>query len=261
MSKRYGIRWTENDNRELTRSVKNFNAKVKRLEEKYKDRSDVVIPEKVSVKELRDLVGTRRDLNRELKSLQRFSQRGSEELVEAPKVEDNTFLTKWQKTEMNRRAGVINRTRARRKEQIEDIEMTSGGKALGYTRGQFGMGKADELSLKPTKAFTKKMDKGDIKKKFKSLRKHSQSDYFNKADRRLVDNYVKALKETYGTDAVSDIVEAIEKMDFPEFYKKFKAEPDLFEFTYPPDDADVDEYLNKIRSTWVSKKSSTRKKK
>lgn len=254
MSKRYGIRWTENDSRELTRSVKNFNAKVKRLEEKYKGRSDVVIPEKVSVKELKELVGTRRDLNREIKSLQRFSKRGSEELVKVPKVEDSTLLTKWQKTEMNRRAGVINRTRAKRKEQLEDIEMTSGGKSLGYKRGEFGMGKADELSLKPTKAFTKKMGKSDIQKKAKSLRKHSQSDYFNKADRRLLDNYVKALKETYGEDAVKDIVDIIEGMDFPEFYKKFKAEPGLFEFTYIPDDADTEAYLDKIRSTWISKK-------
>ena len=254
MSKRYGIRWNDDLNNEVKRTVKNYNAKVKRLETKYKDRSDVVIPERVSVKEIKELVGTKRDLSRELNSLKRFSKRGAEEIVDVPIVEDNIKITKWQKTEMNRRKGIINRTRAKRKEQIEDIEMTSGGKSLGYKRSDFGMGKADELSLKPTKAFTKKMTKGDIQKKAKSLRKHSQSDYFNKADRRLMDNYVKALKETYGEDAVKDIVDAIEGMDFPDFYKKFKAEPGLFEFTYIPDDADVDAYIEKIGSIWLSKK-------
>lgn len=257
MSKRYGIRWNDDLNSEVKRVVKNYNAKVKRVENLYKGRSDVVIPERVSVKELKSLVGTKRDLSRELNSLKRFSKRGAEQLVDVPVVEDNIKITKWQKTEMNRRSGVINRTRAKRREQLEEIEMTSGGKSLGYSRGEFGMGKADKLSLKPTKAFTKKMDKWDIQKKARSLRKHSQSDYFNKSDQRLYDNYIKSLEDTYGPEAVKDLVEKIKKMDFNDFYKTFKSEPDLFEFSSDiPSDADIGANLEHLYSTWGVKRPS-----
>lgn len=251
MSKRYNIRWTENDLKEINRSVKNFNAKIKRLETKYKG-TDVILPEKVSVKELKDLIGTRRDLQRELKSLQRFTQRGSEEIVSIPNTDNNIQVTKWQRTEMNRRAGTINRTRALRLGQVQEIEMASGGEKLGYTVGQFGMGKAEELSLSPTTSFTPKMTKWDVSAKFRSLRKHSQSDYFTKSDQRLLNNYISSLEETYGKDAVADIVKEIENMDFSEFYKRFRAEPGAFEFASDiPKDADIEAYLNKIRSTWL----------
>lgn len=251
MSKQYNIRWTEADAKELARSVKNFNAKVKRLEEKYQG-TDVIIPERVGVKELKELIGTRRDLQREVKSLQRFTQRGSEEIVKAPNTEDELFMTRWQRTDMNRRASVINRTRKKRLEQVEELEMRSGGDPLGYTVGEFGMGKAEKLALSPTHAFTPKMSKYDVKQKARSLRKHSQSDYFNKADQRLIDNYTNSLVETYGEEAIKDVLDAIRGMSFNEFYKSFRAEPGAFEFASDiPDDANREAYLNKIRSTWL----------
>lgn len=221
----------------------------------------MVLPERVSVKELKDLIGTRRDLQREVKSLQRFTQKGAEEIVKAPITENTISITKWQRTEMNRRKAVINRQRARRLQQVQEIEMTSAGKDLGYTVGQFGMGKAEEIALSPTNAFTKKMTKYDLPEKFKALRKHSQSDYFTKSDERLMNNYKNALIETYGEDAVKDIVDTIDNMDFNEFYKRFRAEPGEFEFASDiPEDADIDAYLTKIRSTWMPEGKTKEKK-
>lgn len=255
MAKQYKIRWNESDSKQLSKAVKNFNAKVSRLEKKYGHASGIALPEKVSMKEMKELIGTRRDLNREIKSLQRFTERGAEKLVDVPTTENNIKMTKWQKTEMNRRIASINVRRKKRLEEVKDIEMTSAGTPLGYTVSEFGMGQADELSLKPMNAFTPKMDKYDLQKKYKSIRKHSQLDYFTESDKRLIDNYIKGLEETYGKDAVADVVKEIRGMDFSTFYKKFKAEPDAFEYASKVmPDVDKQAYLEHIQATWLPNK-------
>ena len=264
MSRTYNIRWTENDSKELSRAVKNFNAKVRRLEKKYAGQ-DVVLPEKVSVKELQNVIGTRRDLQRELKSLQRFSKRGAEEIVEAPITENTIRLTKWQRTEMNRLKGIINAQRKTRYDMVVDIQMEHRNKPLGYSVGEFGGMRQQELNaLEPVKAFTEKMDKYDLSKKFRALRKHAQSDYFSKADRRLLENFLGAIEETFGEDA-TELMDAIREMDFKEFYKKFKANPGQFEYASDvPEDADLKGYLEELKSTWMPeekpKKTTTKKK-
>ena len=96
MSKRYNIKWNESDSKELARAVKNYNAKITRLSKK-EEYKGVILPEKASVKQLKELVSTRRDLQRELKSLQRFTKRGSETIVDVPNTDNTIQLTKWQK--------------------------------------------------------------------------------------------------------------------------------------------------------------------
>ena len=251
MAKKYNIRWSDTDTKELSRAVKNFNAKVGRLEKKYAG-MEVVLPEKVTVSEMKSIIGTRNDLKREISTLQRFTQRGSEKLVTTPNTETPMKITKWQVTEMNRRKGIINRTRRDRLEKLKEIQMTSAGKPLGYSVGEFGMTKAEELSLKDINAFTPKMTKYDVQHKYRALRSHSQSNYFTKSDQRLLNNYIGALEKTYGKEAVADIVKRIEEMDFNEFYSKFRSEPGAFEFASDiPNDADIEAYLEQIKSTWM----------
>ncbi len=264
MSRTYNIRWTENDSKEIARVCKNFNAKVSRLEKKYAGQ-DVVLPEKVSAKDLMNIIGTRRDLKRELKSLQRFSQRGAEEIVKAPITENTIYITKWQRTEMNRFKGIINAQRKTRYDMVIDIQMEHRNKPLGYSVGEFGGMRQQEVNaLAPVNAFTEKMDKYELLKKFRSLRKHAQSDYFNRADKRLLENFLGAIDETFGEDA-KELMDAIREMDFKEFYKKFKANPGQFEYASDvPEDADLKGYLEELKSTWMPeekpKKTTTKKK-
>ena len=254
MSKRYNIRWNESDQQALTRAVKNFNAKISRLEKKD-PKNKTALPERMSVKQLKELIDTRQDLNREINALQRFTRRGAEEVVNIPDNDYNLKITKWQKEEMNRRVGVINRKRAKRLEVLKEVERTSGGKELGYTVGQFGMGKAEEVSLTPIKAFTPKMNKADLTRKYKHILKESQSNYFDRKDENLRENYIKGLRTNYDDDDIEDIVEAIEDMSFNEFYRKFQAEGGTMEFaSIKPNRREYEGYVNQLKSQWVPKK-------
>ena len=98
MSRKHNIRWRSADEAELKRVVKNFNAKLTRLAKKDPQNKNA-LPERVSAAQMKNMIETRQDFNRELNALRRFSERGAEELVVVPGNDYNLKITKWQKKE------------------------------------------------------------------------------------------------------------------------------------------------------------------
>jgi len=253
MSKRYNIRWNDNDLAEIKRLTNNFNAKVRRLEKKFVN-EDVILPDRVSYKDIVDLVETRRDLNRELKSLQRFTQRGSEKLVKLPNSDNNRKITNWQKKDMSSRARRINTVREQRKEDVLNRKLKRNGKSLGYTRGELGMGTADENMLLPTNPFPKNMSKNDASMKFEHLKRESQLTYWRKRDVLLRNNFIETLQENFSPAEIKDITDHIQNMDIDEFMKTFNEHPDDFSLAYPGNSEDTKKYISELRSNWIPKK-------
>lgn len=254
MRRKYNIRWNADDEAELRRVVRNFNDKIRRLEKKDPKMKNA-LPERASVRQLKNLIETRADLNRELNSLRRFSKKGAEEIVEVPENKYNLKTTKWQKQEMTMKVSLINRRRKKRLQEIEAWEMTSGGKKLGYTKGEFGMGKADEVALNPLKAFTPTMSRADLNMKFRHINKEVQSSYFSAKEERLRYNYIVGLQRTYRAEEIEDIIDAIENMDFKEFYKRFQEEGGTMEFASKlPNNAVRESYVEHLHSQWLPKK-------
>lgn len=249
MPRKYNIRWREADEKELQRVVKNYNAKLSRLAKKDPETKNA-LPERVSAAQLRDMIETRQDLNRELNALRRFSQKGAEELVEVPDNDYNLKITKWQKEEINRRVGVINRTRAQRLKKMQETEATQGGKPLGYSAAPM-MGKAETLSLNPVKGFTKYMNRADLKKRYAQLLKESQSGYWNARDEKTRQNYIAALYQNFSGGDIADVVKAIEGMDIKEFRKRFESDSGKFETMYPNDHDEYIAALNELQAIWI----------
>ena len=260
MAKYHRIKWRDDDLQELKRVVRNYNAKINRLARKDPKNKNV-LPDKVSVGQLKELINTRQDLKRELNSLKRFSRRGAEEIVTIPGNDYNLRITKWQQVEMNRRVAIINRRRETRLKLIEETEMTSRGEKLGYTRGDLGMGKLEEVALRPMQAFTRSMGRTDLSEKWKSILAQSQSDYFTKRDYEVKANYLKGIRENYNFMSVKDVYDYIEKLDINEFFQIFNEEGGTFEIASPDGQLDLkhEEYLsyeNALRATWLPNKRS-----
>lgn len=248
MSRESRIRWQKSDSQELARVVKNFNAKIERLAKKNPEMINA-LPEKTSVRQLKELVQTRRDLKREINSLKRFSRRGSEEIISYGDY--NIKLTKWQKTEINRRVGIINQRRTRRLREMEEMELTQGGESLGYKKGDVGMGRIERVELSPMKGLTPGMNQRDVIKKWRNIVKESQSGYFTDKDYRLRENYLKGLRENFNPDDIADLEVAIAGMDIREFKKRFYSEADAdFEGLYAPNNEQYQGYLTKLKSIW-----------
>lgn len=249
MSRRSNIRWQKSDNQELARVVKNFNSKIDRIAKKSPELQSA-LPEKTTVKQLKELIQTRRDLQRELNSLKRFSRRGSEEIIVFGNY--NTKITKWQKTEINRRIGIINRKREVRLGELEQLQMTQGGQELGYTKGEFGMGRIERVELAPMKGLTPGMNQRDIAMKWRNILKESQTHFLRDKDYRARENYIKGILENFNPSDVKEIVSSIQHMDIKDFLKTFYSEADAdFEGLYAPNSEQYDAYLEKLKSIWT----------
>lgn len=236
MSKRYNISWNERQQNELRKAVRNFNDKIRRLEKKYPEKKGS-LPERASIKSLKEIISTRQDLQREVNALKRFSRKGAEELTNPPPEYGNKelTLTKWEVNEILRRTSRVNKSRALKKAEIESIEMTSRGEKLGYTRGQVKMGTLDKAQLEPIVPFTRTMNNAERKRKFRTLRNESQIDYWDKRDNILKEAYIKGLNQNYNPEDVKEIVDKIRSMPIKKFREIFEREGGtrVFEWVYP----------------------------
>ena len=100
------LRFTPEENRELRRAVANFNKKINTLQKKGV--TAALLPEKASVRDLKKAYDNRRDVQRRLDQLARFSARGKTRSNEAGIVgTDALFL--YRKQEASRMARHFNR--------------------------------------------------------------------------------------------------------------------------------------------------------
>ena len=256
MSRHYRIKWTQADEQELARAVKNFNAKISRLEKKLGANQRKALPEKMSVKQMKELIETRSDLKREINALRRFSRRGAEKIKTIPNTDYNVQITDWQLKEINRRLGIINRKRKKRHEDVLEMEVKSRGEGQGYTRGQLTMGRVAEVELRPRKVFTRSLTSPGLHKAYKNILKESQSTYWNKRELKMKENYINALKENFRINDIQEIVDAIEEMDFKDFYNIIMSEDPEFEFPYPPSEDEYRAYIEGLRAVWLPEKYS-----
>lgn len=250
MSKQYRIKWRESDQRELTKVVKNFNAKITRLQKKD-PMNKAALPAKVSVKELKELIQTRQDLKREINALKRFSRRGAEELVDIPDNYYNLKITKWQKQEMARRVGVINRKRKKRKDLILETEQKQRGKELGYTKAQIGMGSIQLNEVLPMKVYTPKMEYRDLRERYKSIQKQSQSEYWTTRDMIMRESYLKSLENNFSQSEIDVIYKAIQRMDIGTFLERYYQYGGNFETNYPMNEQQRTEALEELGVMWL----------
>ena len=265
MSRQYNIKWREQDEQELRRVARNFNAKLSREVRKNPQNRNILpqfprtmrgeeFESKITIGLLKELIATRNDYNRIINMLKRFSIRGAEDIVD---VRENVYgakTTKWERTELPRLAGIVNRRRGERYELLENIPMESSGGKLGYTLGQrFGMGLADRNKLKPTKAFTRGQSQTDIKQKRRALLIESSSRYHEDKDKFLKENYIKEIKKNFNQDDVQEVIDAIESMDSSMFYLRFQARGDRFESVYPPDRGSEEywNYVSELKGYWL----------
>ena len=185
--------------------------------------------------------------------LKRFSARGAEKIVDAPDNDYGTRTTKWQKQEMGRMAGIVNRKRQERLDKLNLVEMMNSQGALGYTLGQmFGMGLASKNKLAPTKAFTPSQSQTDLKYKMRGLISESKTTYHQDRDALLKENYIRTLQENYKAKDIQDVISKIRSMNSDAFILKFEAKGDAFEFAYPPDEEQYQNYLSELKGYWLN---------
>lgn len=126
------IRYDKKTNREINRVIRNFNNKVSRL---TKLESDYILPQKITSKELKSGVYTRRELNRKLNELKRFSKKGAEETVITP---GGYAISRYELENLKKETSRVKADLTRQLKKLRESEPTVYGKKQGFTFAQMG---------------------------------------------------------------------------------------------------------------------------
>lgn len=233
MSRRSHIRWTKSDEKELARLVKNYNAKINRIIKKDPTMKEY-LPERVKKKDIKAEIVTRNDLKRELNSLQRFLKKGSEEVVfNDLEGEDRLGITKYEKREIEIKVATINRLKAMRRKEIEEMDVLSRGESVGYTNRESQ--RMERLQMLQPKIFNFKTKK---KRDFHHFKKGLEKAdvYINMKDVILRDNYVDALFEHLGNNKYTNMIaDKINGMNIDNFISTYYSDKEaVIEFIYDP---------------------------
>lgn len=235
------LRMRKKDEEALRKAVKNFNAKLARLE---KADSSVALPNKVTVKTLRASVETRAEFNELLSDLRKFTVRGAEKPHE---LKDGTEITSWEYHRAEDYKNRVNRYKAKKRKEIEAQEVKVGGKGQKKTRAE--MGKIKENSLKP---FEKEIDTMSGKD-FKAFMKGADK-ILNAQERRqglieMRENYLKGLQQSGILDTKPIIKDYVESLPLDKFLETIETdETGSFGFIYEPQELKAKAEL--ITDTW-----------
>lgn len=233
------IRYDKKLENEINRTIRNFNQKISRLE---KSERELLLPQKVSKKELKQELFTRTDLRKRLKELQQFSKIGVEETI---KTEGGVSISRYELEKLKRE------TRQVKRKLTKDINFYSKTTPSVLGQKQFAtfaqMGDQYYLNLI---AKRNALNKGDISKltpkefeRFKRLIEKSQKNitYYNHVFRL---NYIKILNELgyyfdYDTEKIKILENKLMSLSDKNFIKLFRNEKSI--------QAILDYYLPRIQ--------------
>lgn len=137
----------------LRKAINNFNAKVRRLEASDKE---IAIPEKASITAIKDRVTNKWELNREIERLERFTQRGSEDLVQN---KSGVVLSRWEYENLQREQKRLSARLLREIERYGNIKPKEFGKEQVATYAQMGDERLSNLKARQKAISNKKLSK------------------------------------------------------------------------------------------------------
>lgn len=220
-------KWRSVDEARLKRLVKNFNAKIRRIE---KNRPEIAAlqPPKENLKALRETLKgmSRVDINYQFKKMENYLKKGAE-LPYTTKQGVNT--TVWEKKEIDRAVRTIN---ARNKALIQKYEPST-------TKGT--MGTIERNNLQPRKNRVNTIQPKDYNRYVSNLFKQVMQNDAGRNE-RYKENFLKAVENIMGEN--SKLYQVVKNMDSGLLTKYYYTEPLLqLTFVYDPKDAEEIENL------------------
>lgn len=239
MSKKSKMRWGNSDHALINKVIKNFNAKLTRLEKKGMDMS--IQPDKMNKKEVLAKIETRADFNRVIKSAQAFTVKGAETPV---KTKTSNVIAQWHVNEMKKLERADNIKKALAEKRLNEQEVLSRGKGTGVKRAE--MGTIQENAVKQTHKDPMDMTKTEFEKRFMALEGRVMDKSSTAKKQLFHDNYVKAMiEEGYA----EDLIELVKSIPLDEFINTVDIDQDA-QMKYVYNQLDMDVANMTLRQVW-----------
>ena len=219
------IRYDKKLNQEINRVIKNFNQKIVRLEKDQRE----LLPNKITKKDLKSSVYTRRELYRKLNELKRFSKRGAEEVIT---TKGGVRLTNYELNELKRESARIKRNVTREINRLQTQSPKVFGRIQSTTFAQ--MGDTNYLNLLARKNALNKniknLSKEELERYKKLLEKTGKSQaYMNSV---FKENYFQMLTDlgyyfNYDKKKLDKLKEKMMKLKPNDFLKLFNEDKSI----------------------------------
>ena len=218
MQKRYNIKWRDSDEKELDKAVRKFNAKRTRLIKQVPELEEF-LPPKASTKAIKESVKTRRDLNNELNSIDRFMRKGAEKPIV---TKEGVKTTAYEKKELQIKIRAINNRRAAERKKAN----------VSTEKGTMGTIRAN--NLQPKQVNIDKVKKSDWNKFVESVEKQARDSYASDKYERYKENFLKGLENAFG-ESGNDLIELAKQIDPETLSQMYFDDPILqIDFIYDP---------------------------
>ena len=216
------INYDKEFNSRINKVVRAFNAKVRRLEKE----GHKYLPDTVSVADLKATYFERDNLKRRLKQLERFTDRGAEELVQLAK---GAKVTRWELETLKSDMAYLKRTYNKKMETYGSTIPTILGKRQVATYAQMGDPKYENLKVlrrSLDKDYTQ-LEQGDFNRfkrgVFSQIKRRERQKYI------LWANYFTFLEDVAykaGVDeeTLNSIKQKLTEMDIDKFIEFFETE-------------------------------------
>lgn len=219
MPRQSNIKWRTKDRQQLSKVVRQFNAKLTRTLRKHPELKPY-LPERLTVQRLKEQIKTRNDFNREVNSAKRFLKKGAEMPYTS---ESGIKTTEWERREIGIKVGVINRRKARER------------KAADVSTYKGTMGSIRENNLLPKKYNIDKIRPSDWDKFVESVEKQVASTYSTEKQSRYKANYIKGVQNIFSPADAQAIISIVSRIPDEEFTQLFYDDPVLqLDFVYDP---------------------------
>lgn len=256
-----GIPFSKKDSTDLAKAVKRFNSKLKRIKKKYED-EDIMLPDLLSTRELKTTIQDKRDLKNQLKSIERFMKRGSEEIIT---LESGIKMTKYQRNEM--RIGII-RGKAILRNRIKELEKRYPESEDPTTSFRNYMLRNDEKTnlerqIKSLRNIEKR-DKQSLEKLKQRIELYSSHTKMYRKNLTYKENYIDVMKKLFEyNDKIDEFIKFLEDIDPMDFYAKISHSDTLSDIKFIYQQAEkigkglvddtIDEFFDEINEAWGNK--------
>lgn len=244
MKKVSKIRWRDSDKEALQKLVNNYNAKIKYWQDKGK-----ITPQKITMKDLKRNIYSRRDLKQTLNSYGKYLNRneGQKTVITKSGKEMTEFeykLTKklWKKRE---------KWKAERLKRLLNEEVIIDGQDMGYTYSHPYAPQEYIEELQPQK-FIFDEEENITKKRWQSfvrgVEKHMTNNYELIIDENYKNNYLKAMQNANIPD---EIIKKVKSINANEIVKLLRENYLQTEITYVYDKYNYSVVVEKLKSFWI----------
>lgn len=229
------IRWTKNQQQRLSKAVGKFNRKLT-MEAKRNPSLKEFLPQRLSVKELKESITTASELKRQEKAIERLFKSGALQPVTTAK---GIKTTKYEIDEIKRLTRLANAVRERERKELPDDPEYKGI-----------LGSIKDNQLRPKHFDPDTLTELGWKRFVEKIKKQSRDDFLPKKYEQYKRNYLKSLENGWGPLArKSGLYKLVLSLDAATVAKGYY-ESGYLELKFNYNDFEARVAIAKIRDEW-----------